>query len=74
MMEDFIKYVKSIDDRLKKLENQSIIKNLKIPNTGSFVLPVMASAPASPVIGQMYFDSVLSVARVWDGSTWQDLY
>lgn len=30
----------------------------------------LASAPASPATGQFYWDTTLTVWRVWDGSTW----
>jgi hypothetical protein len=33
-----------------------------------------ADAPASPTTGEMYFDLGTSVARMWDGSTWRNLW
>ena len=32
------------------------------------------SAPASPVAGQIYFDSTSAKLRCYDGTAWQDLY
>lgn len=32
------------------------------------------TAPASPVIGDLYFDSAVSKLRCFDGSVWQDLF
>lgn len=40
-------------------------------NLGRLGIPVRASAPASPYLGETYYDSVLDQARVWDGATWQ---
>lgn len=34
----------------------------------------MASAPAKPAEGDGYYDTTLHVARIWDGSTWQNLW
>lgn len=31
----------------------------------------LASAPSSPAVGQVYFDTVLGLFRTWDGSAWQ---
>jgi len=33
-------------------------------------IQVLASAPSSPVLGQIYFDSALLGLRVWDGTAW----
>lgn len=33
----------------------------------------LASAPPNPVAGQFYFDTILDVARVYDGSQWRDM-
>lgn len=33
-----------------------------------------ADAPSSPTTGEMYFDLGTSVARMWDGSTWRNLW
>jgi hypothetical protein len=30
----------------------------------------LAAAPADPVVGQIYFDTVLGYLRVWDGAEW----
>src|SRR3990170_3901425 len=38
--------------------------------TEEFVLDNLAVAPATPVAGQMYFDTVLGFARTWDGAAW----
>src|ERR1041385_1610130 len=45
--------------------HQNEVRNLR--------LQTLASAPSSPVVGQAYYDTTLTVARVWDGSAWQDL-
>jgi hypothetical protein len=52
------KYLTPID--LTKLE----LQNAKIQN--------LATAPASPVTGQIYFDTVLGFLRVWDGTAWKN--
>lgn len=33
----------------------------------------LATAPASPVAGQAYFDTTMNQPRVWDGTNWQEL-
>jgi hypothetical protein len=38
----------------------------------SAYLGVLAAAPASPVEGQTYYDSVLHKMRTWDGTAWQN--
>jgi len=38
--------------------------------TEEFVLDNLAVAPATPVVGQQYFDTVLGFARTWNGVTW----
>lgn len=38
------------------------------------VLESLPSAPSGPVAGQVYFDTALHKARVWDGSAWQALW
>lgn len=38
--------------------------------TEEFVLDNLAVAPAAPVAGQMYFDTVLGIPRTWDGAAW----
>jgi len=35
-----------------------------------FVLDNLAVAPASPVSGQVYFDTGLDIPRTWDGVAW----
>lgn len=35
-----------------------------------FVLDNLAVAPATPVSGQQYFDTVLGIPRTWDGAAW----
>lgn len=69
---DFIQFVKELDRRLKKLEVNSIIRSLKIPDDGSFVVPVATSDPASPATGQIYFNSVSGKFRGYNGATWVD--
>lgn len=34
----------------------------------------LSAAPASPVEGQGYYDTVTHKARVYDGTAWQDLW
>lgn len=41
---------------------------------GTTRLLPLASAPASPVPGQVYFDTTLHKARAWDGSAWQNFW
>jgi hypothetical protein len=38
--------------------------------TEEFVLDNLAVAPATPVVGQQYFDTVLGFARTWNGTSW----
>lgn len=37
---------------------------------GTLKPPRLATAPSSPVLGQMYFDTALSQLRWWNGSAW----
>lgn len=51
---------------MKFLNNLSLeqneLQNARIQN--------LATAPSSPVVGQVYFDTALGYARVWSGSAW----
>ena len=51
------KFLTPID--LNKLE----LQNARIQN--------LATAPASPTVGQIYYDTVLGYLRTWSGSAWQ---
>ncbi|MFN2466143.1 MAG: hypothetical protein ABR598_07755 [Candidatus Dormibacteria bacterium] len=51
------KYLVSIDLSKNELQN-AVIQNL-------------AAAPGTPAKGQVYFDTVLNIFRVYDGTTWQ---
>lgn len=33
---------------------------------------IEASAPASPIAGQTYYDTTLAMMRTWDGAAWRD--
>ena len=44
--------------------NQNLLMQARLDN--------LATAPVTPVTGQIYFDTVLGYARVWDGSIWID--
>jgi len=37
---------------------------------GTLKPPRLASAPAGPVVGQMYYDTTLNQLRWWNGTTW----
>ena len=52
------KFLTHID--LNKLE----LQNAAIQN--------LSTAPSSPVVGQIYFDTVLGYLRTWDGAAWQN--
>jgi hypothetical protein len=41
-----------------------------INSSGFNVLPSLATAPASPVVGQTYYDTVLNQPRTWSGTAW----
>ena len=43
--------------------HQNEIENVRLDN--------LAVAPLAPVVGQIYFDTLLGFARIWDGSAWQ---
>jgi hypothetical protein len=51
------KFLTPID--LNKLE----LQNARIQN--------LATAPADPTVGQIYYDTVLGYLRTWSGSAWQ---
>jgi|GEM_PF-6017400 len=40
---------------------------------GSFQVPVLASAPALPVAGQIYFNSTSNKLLGWNGTAWVSL-
>lgn len=44
--------------------------NLHQNQIEEFAFENLAVAPASPVNGQVYFDTVLGYARTWDGAVW----
>jgi hypothetical protein len=35
-----------------------------------FAFIPLATAPSSPVLGQVYFDTTLGYPRVWNGTSW----
>lgn len=39
--------------------------------SGAAQVSPTATPPASPVVGQQWFDSTLTMSKVWDGTTWQ---
>ncbi len=54
-----IKYLNNIDLNKNELQNA--------------VVQVLASAPSSPVEGQVYYDSTDDVVKYYDGSAWQSM-
>lgn len=42
-------------------------------DTNGVKIPQLASAPSSPVVGQMYYNTSSSLTMVYDGTTWQSL-
>jgi hypothetical protein len=71
-MNEFLDLLTNFRKRIEALENFSQIKNLLMPADGKFVPPKRASAPASPVSGETYYDTTLNKTRTWDGSAWQN--
>lgn len=45
--------------------NQNELQNARLQN--------LASAPGSPAVGQVYYDTALSTARQWNGTSWVNL-
>jgi len=45
--------------------NQNELKNVVIDN--------VSSAPSSPTVGQMYYDTTLNNGYMWDGTSWEDI-
>jgi len=50
------------DVLVNKNYNKNEIQNVRIQN--------LAVAPLAPVLGQLYFDTVLNAMRNWDGAAW----
>ena len=72
--DDFIKWIKDIERRLQTLESSTGIKNITIPNEGTFIFPKYASDPASGTQGQVYFNTATNKLKVYDGSSWINLH
>jgi len=70
---NIIEILKGFENRIGMLERQTL-RNLTFPSTGKLVIPVYVSPPTIPERGQIYFDSSLSKARIYDGTVWQNLY
>ena len=51
----------------KHLNNLNLNKN-ELQNA---VIQNLATAPASPVAGQVYFDTVEAALKVWNGTIWE---
>jgi hypothetical protein len=41
--------------------------------TTRMIIPTASSNPSSPVTGQLYYNTVFGVLRLWTGSTWDDV-
>lgn len=61
--------IELVDQGAHHFKNVAADGGVAIPSRG--MLPQYASAPASPVEGQSYYDTALHKARTWDGSAWQ---
>jgi hypothetical protein len=48
--------------------------NVVLRSGGQWRFVPMASAPASPLAGDVYYDSGTNKLRCWNGSTWNDLF
>jgi len=38
--------------------------------TGTLILPMLASAPASPQAGQVYYDTTTNMINFYNGTAW----
>ena len=54
-------------------ENIEVDVNLNGNAIVNGALQNLSSAPGSPVVGQLYFDTTLGTAREWNGSAWKNL-
>jgi hypothetical protein len=39
----------------------------------SLIIPVLGTNPASPAVGQFYYNSNFGVLRIWTGSSWDNV-
>ena len=54
-------------------ENIEVDVNLNGNAIVNGALQNLPSAPSSPVVGQLYFDTTLGTAREWNGTAWKNL-
>lgn len=71
--EDVLAYIKQLERRIRILESSSTRRNFTIPADGKFILPNIAGDPASPVDGQLWYNTVTNKIRGYENGGAVDL-